>query len=265
MCLLFYNLKEGEFMMEVGAQLFTLRDQCKTLDDFSETLKKVADMGFRNVQVSGVCDFEPEWLKAELDKTGLKCVLTHVRPPVSFFNETEKVIANHKVFDCKYLGLGSYGFKDEATAPKYEKFVEQYTPVTAKLKEAGQYFMYHNHDHEFYRFNGKNILERMAEDFPADELGFTLDVCWVQTAGADPAYWIEQFKGRVPCIHIKDRDQVCKLVPLGEGNLNLDRLLEKSLTAGVEHLLIEQDDCNGEDPFDCLRRSFEFLKARGFK
>ena len=29
-------------------------------------------------------------------------------------------------------------------------------------------------------------------------------------------------------------------------------------------MLVEQDDCNGEDPFDCLKRSFEYLKSRGF-
>ena len=31
--------------MKIGAQLYTLHDYCKTLEDFSETLKRVADMG----------------------------------------------------------------------------------------------------------------------------------------------------------------------------------------------------------------------------
>ena len=31
--------------MLIGAQLFTLRDFCKTTQDLDETLKKVADMG----------------------------------------------------------------------------------------------------------------------------------------------------------------------------------------------------------------------------
>ncbi|MFI3206701.1 MAG: sugar phosphate isomerase/epimerase [Clostridia bacterium] len=248
--------------MLTGAQLFTARDLCKNLDDFSETLKKVADIGYTTIQASGTCAFEPEWLKEQLDATGLKCVITHVRPPETFYTETQKVIADHKVFDCKYLGLGSFGFEDKS---RYPLFVDTYKDVTKAIKEAGQYFMYHNHGHEFYKENGKNMLERMAEDFPADELGFTLDVCWVQTAGADPAYWIEYFKGRVPCLHIKDRDYVGKLVPLGEGNLNLDRILKVSETSDVEYLLVEQDDCNGEDPIECLRRSYEYLKAAGLR
>lgn len=56
--------------MEIGAQLYTVREFCKNLNDFSETLKKVADIGYTNVQVSGSCDYEPEWLKAELEKNG---------------------------------------------------------------------------------------------------------------------------------------------------------------------------------------------------
>ena len=50
--------------MELGAQLFTLRDYCKTLPDFAETLTRVADMGYKTVQVSGTCALTViGWLK----------------------------------------------------------------------------------------------------------------------------------------------------------------------------------------------------------
>ena len=29
-------------------------------------------------------------------------------------------------------------------------------------------------------------------------------------------------------------------------------------------MMVEQDDCNSEDPIECLRRSYEYLKACGF-
>lgn len=48
--------------MNIGAQLYTVREFCKTLDDFALTLKKVADIGYRTVQVSGTCAFDPAWL-----------------------------------------------------------------------------------------------------------------------------------------------------------------------------------------------------------
>ena len=54
--------------MEIGVQFYTLREHCKNIDDFAETLKKVADIGYKNVQISGVCDYEPEWLAENLKK-----------------------------------------------------------------------------------------------------------------------------------------------------------------------------------------------------
>ena len=39
--------------MEIGAQFFTVRNLCQNLDDFAETLKKVADIGYKTVQISG--------------------------------------------------------------------------------------------------------------------------------------------------------------------------------------------------------------------
>ena len=41
------------YNMVIGAQLYTVREFTKTLNDFEETLKKITDMGCRVVQVSG--------------------------------------------------------------------------------------------------------------------------------------------------------------------------------------------------------------------
>ena len=68
-------------MMKIGAQLFTLREMTQTPDGFAGALKRVADIGYTAVQVSATCPFEAEWLKAELAKNGLQCVLTHTPVP----------------------------------------------------------------------------------------------------------------------------------------------------------------------------------------
>ena len=169
---------------------------------------------------------------------------------------------DHDVFNCKYVGLGSFGFNEEKNI---DDFIRIYKPVTSTLKQAGKYFMYHNHDGEFKKFNGKIVLENLAEAFSPDEMGFTLDTFWVQAGGGDPAQWIEKLSSRVPCIHLKDYAYGRKMAVIGEGNINFDRVFEKAESAGTKYMLIEQDDCNGENPFDCLKRSYEFLKSRGFK
>ena len=81
--------------MITGAQLFTVRDYTQNLNDFAETLKKVADIGYTTVQVSGTCAFEADWLKEQLQKNGLSCVITHTNPDRIAY-DTETVIEDHK-------------------------------------------------------------------------------------------------------------------------------------------------------------------------
>ncbi|MBQ2676267.1 MAG: sugar phosphate isomerase/epimerase [Clostridia bacterium] len=250
--------------MKIGAQLYTIREFCKNLDDFSESLKKIADIGYTTVQVSGTCDFDPQWLKNQLDANGLSCVLTHT-PGDRMIADAVKVAQDHSVFGCDHIGLGWFSFDESDPNKSYNHFVETYRPVARAFRDNGKLFMYHNHAHEFAKQEGKLILQKISEDFAPDELGFTIDTYWVQVGGGDPAQWIERFSGRVPCIHLKDCAFEQKMAVIGEGNINFDRVFEKAESAGTKYMLVEQDDCYGEDPFDCLKRSYNNLKALGFK
>ena len=138
--------------MRIGAQLYTVRDFCKSLDDFALTLRKVADIGYTTVQVSGTCAFEPGWLKGELDKNGLKCVITHTAP-ARLTAEPQQVCKDHDILGCDYVGLGSYRFDQEGCS--VDGFLQMYDPVMDALKAGGKYFMYHNHHMEFKKEGGK--------------------------------------------------------------------------------------------------------------
>ena len=250
--------------MQIGAQFFTIRDFCKTLEDFSESLKKVADIGYKTVQISGTCDFEAAWLRDELKKNGLKCVVTHT-PTAKLIENPEKVAKDHEIFGCENVGLGWYGFNEEKDDQTYDNFFKTYTPIIDTLHENGKYFMYHNHAREFIKKDGKIILEHIANRFSPEKVGFILDTYWVQVGGGDPAQWIENLAGRVPIIHLKDYafDRVMSVV--GEGNINFDRVFKSAEQAGTKYMMVEQDNCNGENPFDCLKRSYDYLKSRGFE
>lgn len=250
--------------MEIGAQLYTLREHCRNLEDFALSLRKVADMGYRMVQVSGTCEYSPEWLAQQLKETGLRCVLTHI-PADRLANAPARVAAEHDVFGCDYVGLGWYAFDQSKADASYEHFIRTYVPAAKALRQGGKLLMYHNHDQEFKRLDGKTVLEKLAEDVPAQLMGFTLDTYWVQAGGGDPAQWLERLNGRIPCIHLKDFAYGRQMAVVGEGNINFDRVFEKAQAGGTRYMLVEQDDCNGEDPFDCLRRSYLYLKAQGFE
>ena len=249
--------------MEIGAQFYTVRQSCQNLTDFAESLKKVADIGYRTVQISGTCPYPADWLKENLERNGLRCVLTHIPVP-RLTGELDQVIADHRVFGCDHIGLGWWAFDPEKNM-SYDQWMETFPPIAKKIADAGMLFMYHNHDQEFKKYEGRLILERLAEVLPPDQMGFTLDTFWVQAGGGDPAQWLERLSGRVPVIHLKDYAYGRQMAVVGEGNINFDRVFEQAEKAGTKYMLVEQDDCHGEDPVECLRRSYLFLKSRGFE
>ncbi len=253
--------------MKLGAQMFTVKKFCKTPEGISETLNRIADIGYTTVQISGTCDFEPAWMAEQLKKNDLQCVLTHTKP--------EKIIADpvgvcndHKIFGCKSIGIGMIP-KGDFSIEGYKTFVKDFLPVAKILKENGCKLYYHNHYQEFWkRDDGKNTFEQLLEDFPIELLNITLDTYWVQYAGGDPAAWIERLNGRLECIHLKDLTMVDKehrMAPVGYGNLNFDSILKSAEKSGTKYLLVEQDDCYDEDPFDCLKKSYDYLTSLGLK
>lgn len=250
--------------MRIGAQFYTIRDFCKDLGGFSESLKKVADIGYQYVQISGTCEYEPQWLAEQLKSNGLQCVLTH-NPPAKLLEDARKVALDHDIFDCQYVGLGYHKFVAENCRELVDAFAEEYRPVARTLRENGKYFMYHNHNFEFCSLEGRPVISHLAEIFAPDEMGFTLDTYWVQRAGGDPAEWLERFAGRVPCIHLKDQDFTGKMMVVGDGNINFRRVFQAAEKSGTEYMLVEQDECNGENPFDCLKRSYDNLVSWGFQ
>ena len=252
--------------MQIGAQFYTLRDFCKTPEDLALSLRKVADIGYKTVQISGTCPYEAQWLREQLDQNGLQCVLTHIPVP-RLTGETAQVIADHHVFGCEHIGLGWYAFNEDKPEECYDHFMATYPAVAEQIRQGGRYFMYHNHDQEFKRTpDGRQIiLERLAETIPAEIMGFTLDTFWVQAGGGDPAQWIGRLAGRVPVIHLKDFAYGRKMAVVGEGNINFDRVFREAEKSGTKFMMVEQDDCNGEDPIECLRRSYQYLTACGFR
>ncbi len=262
--------------MIVGAQLYTVNRYCKDLKSFSETLKKISDMGYTVIQVSGTCDYEGEWLKEELKKNGLTCVLTHI-PYDRLMNDTDKVIADHKIFGCKYIGLGGlpnlWTKETEKFPVFFDEFVTKAKPVAERIKNAGCYFMYHNHSQEYLNKarNGDHYMKFLSDSFLPDEMGFTLDTYWVKAGGYDPVDEINRLAGRLPCVHFKDMKITETGEPrftwCGDGILDFALIGEALEKAGTEYVLIEQDKTFDDepDPFKCLENSKKYLESIGFR
>lgn len=256
--------------MQIGAQLYTVRKHFTNLEDFDKGLKTTADIGYKAVQVSGTCAYDAYWLRDELQKYDLTCAITHI-PPQRLMEELEKVVADHNVFGCKNIGIGSIPAPWFGSYEGYFEFRKVFIPIAEKIRDMGSKLMFHNHAMEFEDHDGDCIFNRLLEDFPADALDFTLDCGWADFAGQDVPKLIESLKGRLSRIHLKDYadlpadgsiEKAPYMRPIYEGKMDYDAIINALKNAGTEYALVEQDNCYDEEPFECLRRSYNNVVAR---
>ena len=91
--------------MQIGAQLFTVRDYAQNEADLGRTLERVAEIGYKTVQLSAIGPIAPARVKTLCDANGLKIVLTHNGEQK--FQNVDALIEEHQIYGCKYVGIGS--------------------------------------------------------------------------------------------------------------------------------------------------------------
>lgn len=251
---------------KVGAQLYTCREYLKTFDDAKETLKKVANIGYKYIQLSGLGPIDYRELAKVIDDLGLQVVSTHTGWD-RFLTDLDSVIEEHLTYKCNHPAIG--GVPSEYRNDEgLRRFIDQVTVVSMKLVKAGMDFSYHNHNWEFAKIGEKTWLELLYQYTSPAILKAELDTYWVQAGGADPAYWIEKLTGRQVMLHLKDMRVTLKgeqrFAEVGEGNLNWPRILKAAEDAGVEFLLVEQDLCYDRDPFTSFEISYRNLRNMGY-
>jgi sugar phosphate isomerase/epimerase len=255
--------------MLIGAQLYTLREACTTLEGLDETLKRVADMGMTTVQLSGVCAYEADWMAEKLKAYGLSAPITHFAYD-RITGDPEGTLKFHQTMGTPYIGIGimPMQYLQSISEEGLAEFFGTIRPAVECFAAAGSKFMYHNHNREFAMIEGKTVLEHLCDAFTPEQIGITADVYWMQYAGENPVKWLYKLAGRTDCVHFKDMSHNANgdiyMVPNGEGMMDYDDILKACVDTGVKYGYIEQDNCNGEDPFACMKRSYDFFRSRGF-
>lgn len=250
--------------MIAGLQLYTLREFCKTQEDIANTLKKVREIGYQVVQISGIGPIDPKDLKKILDDLGIKAPTTHT-PYQRIVNETEKVIEEHKILSAPYIVCPILP-REMHNPEGYKKAGEELSRAAELMKKEGLTLLYHNHGIEFQRYDRKIGLEILFESAKPDLLGMEIDTYWVQYGGGDPAYWIEKFTNKMPICHFKDmgiKDNMQIMMPIGEGNLNWQAIVKACEKAGVTYAMVELDQCPLYPIWDAIKISLENMLSWG--
>ena len=239
-----------------GLMLYTVRRACA--EDFEATLRAVATMGYAGVEVFDLHGHDVVEVRAWLDDCGLEVCGLHA-PLVA-------VEADLPALAATAYGLGTDRLvvswvSQPTTAEEAADIRRRLGVVVAAAGEHGVRLGFHNHDGELRRFDGEPpLLERLLVELP--ELFLELDLGWAWYAGVDPSDLVARAAGRVPMVHVKDfrnRDEP-SFCPVGDGAVGYEHVVPAAITAGVEWLLVEQDEVDGSE-LAAAARSLDALQG----
>lgn len=264
----------------LGAELYTVRELMPKTDQ--QTLQAIAKIGYSEVEGDYPTFMRTAPLLKEYQLNPVSC---HIPTPLVTGNwkpwgglaamqgklSLEKVFEDLAKLGTKYAVL-AYLMPAERGGPEaMKKVAEQMNAAGAKAKAAGLQFAYHNHAFEFEGEPGHRTIDVFTETMDPKLVGLEMDVFWVSVAGNDPVEWLKKLKGRVPLLHLKDKNKGFPTrynegVPpdtfkeVGAGSIDFAKVIPAAQAAGVKHFFVEQDRTTG-DPVASLAKSYSYVRA----
>ena len=246
---------------QVAAQLYTCRDTLQDAAGTAKTLRRLRDIGYTAVQLSGLGQAVsyPDFARMAADN-GLLICATHEGSNV-ILNTPEKVVENLHILDCKLTAYPYPSDIDLGSRKSVDDLIAKLQHAAQVLAAAGQTLCYHNHNHEFRKLDGKPILDLIYDGAPA--IQGEPDTYWVQYGGGDNLAWCRKLAGRLPMIHLKDYETNPSNNPafceIGNGVLDFKSIIAAAESAGCHWFIVEQDTCPA-DPVDSLAQSFRYIQ-----
>ena len=231
--------------MQIGVNLFSIRNLISTTEGCEQTFDELKKLGVSYVQYSGG-PYDVQLLQ-RVSKV-LPIVLTHV-PMDRILNEPQALCEEHKSFGCYNIGLGMMPLDIIKDEQKCKQTIAALNESGKVMQQNGCKLFYHFHHFEFAKFaDGQRIVDYILDNCPY--VNFTADTYWIQYGDSSVVEYLEKMSGRIECVHLKDYKIVVNdngefaplFAPLGEGNQNYADIVPVARRCGAEYFLIEQDN-----------------------
>ena len=242
-----------------GLQLYTVREKLGSYDEIEKTFGLIKSIGYDTVQTySGINSVSAKELGSLAKNAGLEVC--------GGFVDFEMMKTDGKKSNETALLLGT---KDLGTSWMRFESDEDVTTLLDGINKAaenlspyGIKFSYHNHYKEFTKYKDKTAYDFLMEN-ASENVYFCFDTYWAQVGGVDVREYIRRLSGKINIFHLKDyciKGGQALFAPVGDGNLYWDGIMEEAENSGVNHYVVEQDDCGDMDVFEAIKRSRDFLE-----
>jgi sugar phosphate isomerase/epimerase len=239
----------------VGLMLYTVREDCAR--DFEGTLRAVASLGYEGVEFFDLHGHDAAIVRGWLDEFRLVACGRHAA-----LDALETRLPTLAA-ECATLGsdrLVLSWIEPPSSTDTAKEMVARLAGIAREGARLGLRLGFHNHDGEVRPLDGGHSF--LDELLAGDDVFLELDLGWAWTAGVDPVTLLRRARGRCPLVHVKDfaSAEGREFRPVGEGAIDYGRILPAAVDAGVEWLLVEQDETDGP-ALEAVERSLAAVRA----
>ena len=262
------------YVDKIGLQLWTVRNQLE--ENIPKTLKAVAEAGYQQVELGSVLkadQYIPVAKDLGMDVTSSFIDWQAIGNPESRdAPDINKVIEKAKKLGLRHMVFGYIGRGHRETVDHYKLHAERANVAGEKCKAAGIQLCYHNHSFEFADLgDGKAGWDVLVEEFDNELVKFEVDVFWVKIGGRNPFKTMRQLKDRISQVHLKDIQKGTGTIhdegkvpeeafqELGDGTIDMLRVMKLAAKLGVEQCHVEQDQ--SPNPIESIGQSMRHLKS----
>ncbi|MBR5552818.1 MAG: sugar phosphate isomerase/epimerase [Clostridia bacterium] len=195
--------------MKLGLQLFSLIDIMNTQDGLRKVMKIAADAGYDGVEFAGFHGLTMDEVNEELKKNNLVTAGIHLgwgsMSLEDLHNDPMAIVKDAKKIGAHSVVIPSFGGK---TREEWITFAKQINEYGKMFNDSGIIFGYHNHRHEFEKFDGEYIIDILLENCDPKNVFWELDPRHIVIAREDPVAFAKKYCGRVPVLHMRDIEKL---------------------------------------------------------
>ena len=224
--------------MRIGIQLYTLRN----LDDpLTDTIRRVADLGFEGVEFAGFGEHSPTEIADVLEETGLAATGAHETID-AIEDGGPELREQYATVGCRDLIVPTYDGEAFTTEVGARDAGRRLSAAASNLATDDVTLHYHNHTFEFTELADGTAFDAFAA--AAEDVRLEIDTGLANHAGVDPIELLERYGDRVTLVHLTDSehasdDPQTKHMDLGTGDLDIPACVEAAREADAEWITYE--------------------------
>lgn len=250
---------------KIGFQTWTIRKELE--NDFTGTLKKMKAMGFESLELCSpagyaqagfghLIKYKASELKKIINDTGLTCESCHYGMGELRNNLQERIDFAHEL-GIKQMVAASLWLPKTASLSDWQKGAQELNALGEKTKKNGIQLVFHNHNDELEKIDGKIIYDELVNELDADLVKLQFQV-WVVIMGYKAADYFRKYPGRFISAHLYDwPGSGDKPVAVGKGVVNWKEFFAAAKTGGLNNIYVEMEMEHLAESADYLKRLSE--------